>query len=62
MTEREATHAMIQSEFDKFFEFPEGSDRRMVTSVSCRLFAEHIYERAVIAAFSKLYEMKEGGQ
>lgn len=29
----------IQREFDRFFEF-DTADRRIVTSVSCRLFAE----------------------
>lgn len=33
--------AQIEREFNNFFEF-ESNDRRMVTSVSCRLFAEHI--------------------
>ena len=33
--------ALIESEFDKFFEFP-GTDKSQVTSVSCKLFAEHI--------------------
>lgn len=31
--------ADIEAEFDRFFEF-ETDDRRTVTSVSCRLFAE----------------------
>ena len=35
------TREEMQAEFDKFFEFP-GDDRSQVTSVSCRLFAEHI--------------------
>lgn len=36
---------MIKKEFDDFFEFPS-SDKGFVTSVSCRLFAEHILKIA----------------
>jgi hypothetical protein len=32
----------IEKEFDRFFEFPEGSDKSVVTVTSCKLFAEHI--------------------
>lgn len=41
------TKEEIAKEFDKFFEFPDDSDRRSVLSVSCRLFAEHIAKLAV---------------
>jgi hypothetical protein len=34
---------IIEREFELFFVFP-GDDRRMVTSVSARLFAEHCIE------------------
>ena len=37
--------AFIEREFNQFFEF-DSEDRRTVTSVSCRLFAEHIAQRA----------------
>ena len=32
----------IEKEFDKFIEFPDGSDKSVVTVTSCKLFAEHI--------------------
>lgn len=35
----------IEKEFDKFFEF-DTDDKSTVTSVSCKLFAEHIAEMA----------------
>lgn len=38
----------IMAEFDVFFEF-SGEDRGIVTSVSCRLFAEHIANIAAAA-------------
>ena len=35
----------IQQAFDQFFEFPEGSDKLTVTSVSAKLFAEYCVEQ-----------------
>lgn len=32
----------INNEFDSFFHFEEGSDKKTVTSTSCKLFAQHI--------------------
>ena len=32
----------IEKEFEKFFEFPDGGDKSVVTVTSCKLFAEHI--------------------
>ena len=36
------TQARIKAEFDAFFEFPDGSDRKTVTTTSALLFAETI--------------------
>lgn len=33
----------IKAEFDKFFEFPT-DDKQVVSSVSCRLFADHWHQ------------------
>lgn len=37
----------IRAEFDKFIEFPDGSDGKFVTTVSAQLFAEHVAEMVV---------------
>lgn len=37
----------IRAEFDRFIEFPEGSDGKFVTTVSAQLFAEHVVEMVV---------------
>jgi hypothetical protein len=37
----------IQAEFDRFFEFDDKANKSVVTSVSCRLFADHVARRAV---------------
>lgn len=36
------TPAQIRAEFDRFIEFPPGSDRGHVTTTSTLLFAEHV--------------------
>ena len=38
----------IKKEFDKFIEFPDGSDKSIVTATSCKMFAEHIAKIAYI--------------
>lgn len=42
------TPAQIRAEFDRFIEFPPGSDRGHVTTTSTLLFAEHIAALAVL--------------
>lgn len=49
--------ALIESEFDTFFEFP-GADKAHVTSVSCKLFAEHIAALSRPAVAQPLTEAK----
>lgn len=36
------TRDQIKAEFDRFIEYPEGSDGKYVTTISALLFAEHI--------------------
>lgn len=43
----------IQDEFDRFFEFDDPSNKTVVTSVSCRLFADHVARRAVAKALKR---------
>ena len=59
----------IQDEFDHFFEFDDPANKSSVTSVSCRLFADHIARRAVAKAlkhavfeWEKPYGMTNGSQ
>jgi hypothetical protein len=42
MTTRTQRKDLIEGEFEAFFDFSVGSSRDLVTSVSCRLFAEHM--------------------
>lgn len=41
---RDELRKIIDEEFDNFFEFST-EDKSSVTSVSCKLFAEHIFEQ-----------------
>jgi len=43
----------IQDEFDRFFEFDDPANKTVVTSVSCRLFADHVARRAVAKALKR---------
>ena len=50
----------IQDEFDKFFEFDGPANKTSVTSVSCRLFADHIARRAVAKALQRaMFELEK---
>ena len=44
------TPAAIRAQFDRWIEFPKGSDRLFVTTTSTLMFAEHIAELAARAA------------
>lgn len=46
----------IQDEFDKFFEFDDPANKAVVTSVSCRLFADHVARRAVAKAMKRVVD------
>jgi hypothetical protein len=46
----------IQDEFDKFFEFDDPANKTVVTSVSCRLFADHVARRAVAKAVRRVVD------
>lgn len=59
----------IQDEFDMFFEFDDPANKTFVTSVSCRLFADHVARRAVakvlkraVFEWEKPYGMTNGSQ
>lgn len=55
------TPAEIRAEFEKWIEFPKGSDKQFVTTTSTLMFAEHIAEvqaRAEREACAKLVEEK----
>ena len=41
------TKDQIQAEFDGFIEYPQGSDKRYVTTASSLFFAHHIAKMAV---------------
>ena len=41
------TKDQIQAEFDGFIEYPQGSDKRYVTTASTLFFAHHIAKMAV---------------
>jgi Trk K+ transport system NAD-binding subunit len=42
--DRDAERERIQAEWDKFIEYPPGSDKQEVRTVSALLFAEHMVE------------------
>jgi len=49
---------MVLQEFDNFFEFP-AKDRDYVTSVSCKLFAEHVAGK-YMRCLETIAELPEG--